>query len=125
MYPTCNNLNMYNSDNLVVPGGSQAAQLPPAPEQSLNFIFPSNMHLFVWSRHFKFDFQFYFICNCSWEGQLQTFVMHFFLGSCHFQFQLLMLNFQLPASLHIIQGWSLFSSPIFGGFPSGCCIVEQ
>ena len=57
--------------------------------------------------------------------QLQTFVMHFFLGSCHFQFQLLMLNFQLPASLHIIQGWSLFSSPIFGGFPSGCCIVEQ
>ena len=64
---------MYNFDNLVVPGGSQLpAQLPPAPEQSLNFIFPSNMHLFVWSRHFKFDFQFFFICNCSWEDVIST-----------------------------------------------------
>ena len=73
----------------------------------------------------KFDFQFLFIF--SWEDVISTsnLCMHFFLGSCHFQFQLLMLNFQLPASLHIIQGWLLFSSTIFGGFPSWCCIAEQ
>ena len=118
VYPARNISTMYNSDNLVVPGGSQLLAPSCHLHQSgvsisysllicscsCGAVISSLIFNSIWSIivHGKASFEF------------QIFVMHFSLGSCHFQFQLLI---QLLTPLHIIQGWSLFSSPFLEDFP--------